>query len=395
MSMALLLAGGAGAVLAALLVAIRARNMQTWLPALLRKEWQAPASATAPRHLMFCFVDHFEPAWESPGLAVERARVQRWRNEYPRLCAGLADADGRPPVHTFFYPGEEYRPEHLDDLVELCRQELGEIEIHLHHEDDSEAGLRHKLRAFTRQLVARHDALPVDEATSRPMWTFIHGNWALDNSHPSGRHCGVDDELRILAEEGCYADFTLPAAPDPCQTRIINQIYYAASKPGCRKSHDRGQRVRVGGKQEGDLMIIQGPLGLMWSRPKFGFIPRIENADVRASSPPTPARIDSWVRTGIHVQGRPQWIFVKVHTHGTQERDTDTLLGEPMRRAFEYLGARYNDGENWKLHYVSAREAFNIIKAAEAGADGDPGQYRDFIVRRPSYVRAGAAVSAA
>jgi hypothetical protein len=87
------------------------------------------------------------------------------------------------------------------------------------------------------------------------------------------------------------------------------------------------------------------------------------------------------------VEGRPEWIFVKVHTHGTQERDTDTLLGEPMDRAFSHLESHYNDGTDWKLHYVSAREMYNIAKAAEAGLAGDPGQYRDHVVPRPAYAR--------
>jgi hypothetical protein len=46
---------------------------------------------------------------------------------------------------------------------------------------------------------------------------------------------------------------------------------------------------------------------------------------------------------------------------------------------------RYNDGRDWKLHYVSAREMYNIAKAAEAGLQGDPGQYRDHVVPRPAY----------
>lgn len=363
---------------------IRARNMQYWLPSWLRQDWRAPAPEGVTRHLLFCFVDHFEPQWEAPDYATERARVARWRNEYPILCAGLLDADGRPPVHSFFYPGEEYRPEHLDALVELCRMGLGEIDIHLHHDDDTADGLREKLGQFLDVLVDRHDALPL-AADGTPRWAFIHGNWALDNAHPSGHDCGVDNELAVLAEQGCYADFTLPAAPDPCQTRTINQIYYASSTAGQRKGHDRGVRVRVGGRTEGDLMLIQGPLGFMWSMPKFGLLPRIENSDVRTSSPPTPARIDAWVDTGIHVQGRPEWTFVKVHTHGTQERDMDTLLGPTMRRAFEYLQSRYNDGVKWQLHYVSAREAYNIAKAAEAGRSGNPGQYRDFVIPRPGF----------
>ena len=132
-------------------------------------------------------------------------------------------------------------------------------------------------------------------------------------------------------------------------------------------------------------MIIQGPLGFQWRNRKYGLVPRIENADIRQSSPPTPARIDAWVRTGIHVRGRPEWTFVKIHTHGAPERDMPTLLGEPMARAFTYLESRYNDGVHWKLHYVSAREMYNIAKAAEAGLEGDPAQYRDHTLSRPGY----------
>lgn len=379
---ALVLLLGAGAYAVNL---IRKRNVTGWLWAYLRQDWREPVAAGTTRHLLFCFVDHYEPGWRNPGLAVERARVARWSRDLPTLCASHRDSDGRAPVHTFFYPEEEYRPEHLDALVELCRQGLGEIEIHLHHDDDTEAGLREKLSRFTQLLVRRHDALPRDPFTGQPRWAFIHGNWALDNCHPDGRYCGVSNELVVLREEGCYADFTLPAAPDPCQTRTINRIYYAKGDPARTKSHDTGVPVRAGGVAEGDLMIIQGPLGLRWRSRKFGVFPRIENADVRAVCPPTRERIDGWVNTGIHVAGRPEWIVVKIHTHGAEDADMDTLLGSAMDDAYTYLETRYNDGEQWKLHYVSARETYNIIKAAEHGHCGDPGRYRDFDIPRPAY----------
>ena len=366
---------------------MRKKNIAVWIGGFFRQDWRAEAPAGKTRHLMFCFVDHYEPGWEKPTYEVECERVARWHTEYPKLCEGRRDADGRAPIHSFFYPEEEYRPEHLDKLVDLCRMGLGEIEIHLHHDNDTEAGLREKLTRFTELLASRHDALPRDAKTGQPLWSFIHGNWALDNCHPDDTGCGVNNELIILREEGCYADFTLPAAPDPCQTSTINKIYYATDDPDQPKSHDTGVRVRVNGKPEGDLMIIQGPLGLMWHNRKFGLIPRIENADVRTSSPPTPKRVDAWVDMGIHVEGKPEWVFVKVHTHGTQERDMGTLLGEPMRKAFEYLETRYNDGKEWKLHYVSARETYNIIKAAEAGLPGEPGAYRDHVIPRPQYAR--------
>lgn len=382
--LAFLFVGIAAAVL--LVLELRRRNVFIWLFSWLRNDWRSPVAPGITRHLMFCFVDHFEPRWRRPELETEFARVRRWRQDYPRLCEGHRDADGRPPVHSFFYPEEEYRREHLDALVELCRMGLGEIEIHLHHDRDTEQGLREKLRRFTGLLVDEHDALPRTQDNGQPHWAFIHGNWALDNSHPTGICCGVNNELQVLREEGCYADFTLPAAPDPCQTTTINQIYYATDDPQRPKSHDKGIRVRRGGEASGDLMIIQGPLGFLWSRRKFGLIPGIENGDVRASNPPSQERIDAWVRTAVQVAGKPEWIFVKVHTHGAQERDMDTLLGKPMRSALHYLETRYNDGREWKLHYVSARETYNIIKAAEAGLPGEPGEYRDFLIPKPAYV---------
>ena len=39
------------------------------------------------------------------------------------------------------------------------------------------------------------------------MYAFVHGNFALANS-AGGRYCGVDEEMQILAETGCYADMT-------------------------------------------------------------------------------------------------------------------------------------------------------------------------------------------
>ena len=104
---------------------------------------------------------------------------------------------------------------------------------------------------------------------------------------------------------------------------------------------------------------------------------------MRASCPPTPARVDAWVRTAVHVEGRRNWVFVKVHTHGTQEPDMDTLLGPAMEVMHRHLEQHYNDGTSHVLHYVTARELFNIVKAAEAGLEGDPGQYRDFVLPAP------------
>jgi hypothetical protein len=370
-----------------------ARNMQVWIGSYLRR--RAPRVRDRPVHVMFCFVDHFEPMWKQADEATQRARVDRWCRDYRSLASRHRDADGRPPQHSFFYPEEEYTREHLDKLAALCADGFGEIEIHLHHDNDTEDNFRRTMAGFCRTLQERHGALSRHPDTGAPAFGFIHGNWALDNSRCDGRWCGLDNELILLRELGCYADFTMPSAPSETQTRTINSIYYASDDPHRAKSHDRGEPVRVGGTPSGDLMIVQGPLGLDWRRRRMGVLPRIENADVRRSCPPSPARVDAWVATGVHVEGRPDWVFVKVHTHGTQETDMDTLLGEPVDAMHRYLGERYNDGVKHVLHYVSARELYNIVKAAEAGLDGDPGQYRDYLLPPPPSSWAGSRAATA
>jgi hypothetical protein len=379
-------------ILAALAVfairyAIRARNMQIWLWDYLRR--RRPGNVAGPVHVMFCFVDHFEPMWKQADLATQRARVDRWCRDYRALASRHRDADGRPPQHTFFYPEEEYLEEHLDKVAALCAEGYGELEIHLHHDNDTEENFLASIRRFCATLHEKHGALPRDPVSGELRFGFIHGNWCLDNSRPDGRWCGINNELILLRELGCYADFTLPSAPSDTQTSTSNSIYYATDDPQRPKSHDRGVPVQVGGKPSGDLMIMQGPLGLNWRERRFGIIPRIENADVRKGCPPTPARVDAWVRTGIHVEGRPEWVFIKVHTHGTQETDMDTLLGSAADAMHTHLEKTYNDGTRHVLHYVSSREVYNIIKAAEAGHAGNPSDFRDFELPPPRSSWAG------
>jgi hypothetical protein len=376
----------------AVTLAIRARQMQIWLGSYLRRK--PPRVTGKPIHVMFCFVDHFEPAWGKADLATQRARVDRWCCDYRKLTSTHRDADGRPPQHTFFYPEEEYLEEHLHKLASLCADGYGEIEVHLHHDNDTPDNFRTTIDRFNRILHERHNALPRDPTTGRLRFGFIHGNWCLDNSRADGRWCGINNELILLRELGCYADFTLPSAPSETQTRMINAIYYATDDPAEPKSHDWGEPVRVGGKPSGDLMIVQGPLGLNWRNRRYGIVPRIENADVRHACPPTPDRIDAWINTGVHVEGRPEWVFVKIHTHGTQERDMDTLLGDATDRMHHYLEANYNDGKHYVLHYVTAREVYNIIKAAEAGLTGNPHDYRDYELPPPGVLVTAEAKSA-
>ena len=129
-------------------------------------------------------------------------------------------------------------------------------------------------------------------------------------------------------------------------------------------------------------MIIQGPFYPFVNGSIFKL--RIFGDAINGRPPVTKVRIDNWVKTGIHVKGKPDWIIVKTHTHGAN--DGKAVLGQEMDDIFDYLETKYNDGTNYILHYVTARELYNIIKAVEAGEQGtNPEQYRNYKIQPPEY----------
>jgi hypothetical protein len=367
----ILVAGGSIATIAVACFLLRHRRLDRWLPGyVLSIPRRRPVRRKEPVHLLLCIADHFEPGHAAESQAVADARVQRWLNEYPRLFEGFHDSDGRPPRHTFFYPTEQYQHAHVEALASLCRAGFGEVEIHLHHDGDTATSLRRKLLEAKKLLDERHGLLARCRKTRDLAYGFVHGDWALDNSDPCGRECGVNNELSILHETGCYADFTLPAAPEPEQTRKINSIYYAVGVPGRAKSHNTGIDVGKGAEPAHALMIIQGPLLLAWNQRKWGVLPGIENGCIQGNQPATIARLPLWLRARVQVPTRPDWFFVKLHTHGATEWNQRVLLGEPMVRFHQALAQLSRENPNFRYHYVTAREMYNLARAAASGWRG-------------------------
>jgi hypothetical protein len=355
------------------------RRLGRWaVPYVLQARKRRPPRDDEDVHLILCICDHYEPKNGGATPEQAQARIDRWVNDYPRQFGRFRDSDGRPPRHTFFYPLDEYEPAYLDALAGLCRRGFGEIEIHLHHHNDTAANLRESLLHFKSLFADRHGLLARHRATSECAYGFIHGNWALCNGLPGGECCGVNEELDILRDTGCYADFTMPSAPHPTQTRKLNSIYYARTCPGQPRSHETGQDVGAGLQPPNSLLLVQGPLVFDWSRCKWGVVPRLENGCLQGSQPPRFERLASWLRARVQVPQRPDWFFVKLHAHGGEEWSFDALLGEPMVRFHEQLADHGRQQQRFHYHYVTAREMYNLIKAAEAGWGGPVAEARDY-----------------
>jgi hypothetical protein len=336
------------------------------------------------RHLVFTIANHFEPSWNEAGgfhdMETQVTRTEEWCKEARKTGESLRDADGRAFRHTYFFPAEQYHRPILEMLSGLEEDGFGEVEIHLHHgveAPDTAANLRRALEEFRDILAEEHNCLSRMEGMDVPMYAFVHGNLALANS-AGGRFCGVDSEMRILAETGCYGDFTLPSAPDQTQVARINAIYECGHSMDEAVPHRGGPSVRVG--REPKLPVIfNGPLVFNWQRRVRGLpVPRLDDGVLASNYDYDLARLNRWRSANIGVRGRPEWTFIKLYCHGFFTGDQERTMGEPVRRFFEEVMDYGERTGEFKVHFTTAREYFNIAMAAVDGRKGEPGLYRDY-----------------
>jgi hypothetical protein len=301
------------------------------------------------------------------GTSVETAlgRVAQWRERWPRIADDApADAAGQRPQYSFFYPQEDYRRDVLDGIAEMVQLGVGDVEVHLHHDQERPDSFRLKVTEFCRRLRDDHGLL--HQQDGRTVFGFIHGNWALDNSHPQGKNCGLNGEIALLRDLGCYADFTMPAIPEPNQGRIVNQIYWCTSNPDGRpRSYDRGIEASVGGGREGDLLMITGPVGLRF---EGRLMPRVEMGEIAGYDLPTPSRVKGWFDVAPTIGDD---LFLKFYTHGASDLNLEPLLSGGLRDLFRLVSeeaARRGMEVHWATAWQMYQAASALIDCRSHGA---------------------------
>ena len=300
--------------------------------------------------------DHWEPYWRNRSDEIAAERVALWSKHWPEIARRHADSTGRPPQYTFFYPQEEYRPAFLDSLAEMVRAGIGDVDVHIHHNGEGQQNFVDRMSGFIETLASKHGLLR--QFNGRTVFGFIHGNWALDNSRPDGKWCGLNNEITLLRELGCYGDFTMPSGNSPTQARTVNSIYWVTDDPQRPRSYDHGVPVRPGAPGCGDLLMIPGPLGLRWAE---RLVPRLETGEIARQDLATPYRVKRWLELAPRIGGD---IFLKLHTHGTQEMNSSALLlNGGLERLFTLLAEECRRRQ-YELRYVPAWQMRQAVDAA-------------------------------
>jgi len=340
-------------------------HAETWGPGYLRSLARGLLTRSPQvRRAWFAITDHFEPYWRGASDELALARTGAWVERWPAVAERHIDSSGRPARYTFFYPEEEYRSGLMDRLASLCHAGYGDVEVHLHHDADTEFAFVDRVGQFIETLHSRHGLLR--RVDGELAFGFIHGNWCLDNSRPDGRWCGLNNEISLLKGLGCYADFTMPCGPLPMQARQVNEIYWATDDPVRPKSYDHGTPVRPGGGARGDLLMIPGPLGLRWAgRLK----PVLDIGEIGNNLRATPGRVRFWLRTAPRIGAD---VFVKLFAHGAQERHSSVFFeGGLLDELYTSIRLVCQD-EGIEYRFPTAFEMWEAIAGlTEAGSGPD------------------------
>lgn len=338
------------------------RHAEIWMLPYMKARVRRRSLRSSPKRVWLAITDHYEPWGLGASVETSLARVARWRDRWPRIANDApADANGHPAQYSFFYPQEEYRRDLLDGIAEIVRLGVGDVEVHLHHDRETREGFTQKIQEFCKRLTQDHGLLRQQDG--RTVFGFIHGNWALDNSRPDGKWCGLNGEIALLSELGCYADFTMPSLPSPTQSRIVNQIYWCTNNADNRpRSFDHGVEALPDKGRQGDLLMITGPVGL-----RFGgrVVPRVEGGEIAGYDMPTRERVRLWFDVAPVVGDD---LFIKLYTHGAVERNMDPLLDQGLANLFRWV-AEEAQSRGMQFYWATAWQMYCAVEAIVDGRD--------------------------
>jgi hypothetical protein len=106
--------------------------------------------------------------------------------------------------------------------------------------------------------------------------------------------------------------------------------------------------------------MITGPVGL-----RFGgrLAPRLETGEIAGYDMPTPSRVRHWFDLAPTIGDD---LFLKLYTHGAQERNLEPLLNEGLGNLFGWL-AEEADRRGIEIHWATAWQMYQAANALMHG----------------------------
>ncbi len=316
-----------------------------------------------PRDIVVALMFVCEPSVDSAGM---RDILKVFAN----LATEHIDGDGRKFQLTFACPGRNPDSTALHVLTEYCRRGLGEVEYLIPRDYSSEASMREKLEQGLRRFNSHGWMKTVNSE--------IRFAVVRERSDSERGEADLRRQVSVLSDLGCYADMGFPGVRSSRPPSRVNTMFMVSSADS--EPYNESDELRAGRLGKGGLLVIEGPFLIDWTDWRLTLRPYVEDGHLNPEALPDPGRVDSWIRANVHVIGQPNWIFVKLTIDGLSDAASAQSLQHSLDQSLMYLEEVYNDDELYRLHYVTAREMYNMAMAAQAFKSGNAGLFRDYLI---------------
>jgi hypothetical protein len=108
--------------------------------------------------------------------------------------------------------------------------------------------------------------------------------------------------------------------------------------------------------------MITGPFGIRWAE---RLVPRIETGEIAGNDVCSRYRARRWFNLAPVIG---EDLFIKLYTHGAQERNSDVLLKHGLLDMYKMV-AHEARRRGTEIYYVSAWEMFKAVQALSEGRD--------------------------
>jgi hypothetical protein len=278
-------------------------------------------------------------------------------------------------------------------LKTLNEQTEHEFQLHIHHEhftnsDEIDKDIKHYVindstsemdeKRFEKYVkISRNFMRQGLGKSSYNDWFFIHGKWGLNGS--DRRVCRIEDELRILARNGCIGDFTFPAGRRHCNPHI--QAPFVTKPIRTLKCYDycssESEEIKIKGKAMMDYIpriygLYPGKCPFfIWSSQLKHPMSSLDYFSEKVSRQISMQNkfLKILLRDSVKIH---DMLFIKTYSHSlsdhfiNKEKIIFPLLHPSVIAAFKTL-ERLCLVNNIELNYVTASEIYKIFKGIDSG----------------------------
>ena len=349
--------------------------------------------------VLYIHVDHFEPTSNSRDYAVVDTVLQTMIKDIRRSSFNPSLFLKIPATMTLRGDTPEFVPAPHAGMIMAHIKELSDlgcdIHQHIHHErwthseltglewlEPMSRGLTddEMLRTFITKSIELYKLynIPTND------WGFVHGRWALNASDV--RTCNITNEINILYNNGCVADFTMPAGRALCNPPISG--IYAIKPINQARCYDTGKIIHKGSR----LLDNGVPFIMCYPSTNYFYI-SLDNlilkagttsktyyhsvvADDNEKAPEDPrVIIQEWILCSCVLD---RSIIIKTHAHSMrpsfwQDDDGNLINNSPIfnykQRERMYLLQEMCNENGVDFMYITARDLIDFVRWIDKGEE--------------------------